>query len=302
MGQPGAASRTRKESRRSGAYPPPSPAAAPPEASAPPATPARPKGPPVGRLAARPRPLPRRALRSGLPATVAQPHTTPSQRRPRPDSGSRPSTTPAANAAEVAAAAPAVTRALSSRGAYWEVTYDGHTTLVEGSRGLSYIALLVQRGMSHGGPIHAKELVALATGHDGEPIELELPEPLLDAVAQQQLVDRLRDIAAERERACAVEDFDRAAALDDEHERIANQLSRARSPKGRRGSTFDHAGERARKAVAKAISEAIGRLQAHDSMAALAAHLTSAIRKGQWLSYDGHGDWQIQLSGPLPRK
>jgi hypothetical protein len=37
-------------------------------------------------------------------------------------------------------------------------------------------------------------------------------------------------------------------------------------------------------------------------MPAFAAHLTSAIRKGQWLSYEGHGDWQITMSGPLPSK
>jgi hypothetical protein len=209
---------------------------------------------------------------------------------------------PAAPAAEVATPAAAPARVLASRGEYWEVTYDGHTILAEGSRGLSYIALLVQRAMSHAGPIHAKELVALATGHEREPIELERGEPLLDAVARQQLVDRLRDIASERERACALEDFDRAAALDAEHERIADQLTRAGSSKGRRRATFDHAGERARKAVAKAISEAIARLQTHERMAPLAAHLTSAIRKGQWLSYDGHGDWQIQLSEPLPRR
>jgi hypothetical protein len=175
--------------------------------------------------------------------------------------------------------------------------------MVEDCRGLRYVALLLQRGVAHAGPIHAKELVALATGHDADATELELSEPLLDGVAQQQLVTRLREIAAERDRACAAEDFDRAAALDEEHEGITEQLSRARSPKSsRRGSTFNHDSERARKAVAKAISEAIDRVKAHGSLASLAEHLGSSIRKGQWLSYEGHADWHIQLSTPLPRK
>jgi hypothetical protein len=200
------------------------------------------------------------------------------------------------------APAPLPTHLLLLRGEYWEVTDGPHTAMVEDCRGLRYIALLLDRSASHNGPIHAKELVALATGREPEPIELELNDPLLDAVAQQQLMNRLREIASDRDRACAAEDFDRAAALDDEHERIADQLSRSRSPKGRRGSAFDHAGERARKAVAKAISDAIARLEAHASLIPLAKHLASSVRKGQWLSYDGHADWQIEMPRPLPRK
>ena len=191
---------------------------------------------------------------------------------------------------------------LSLRGDYWEVTYGEETVLVEDCRGLRYIALLLQRGAATG-PIHAKELVALATGQGREPTELEAHEPLLDSVAQQQLVTRLQELATDRDRACATGDLDRAAALDEEYERIAEQLSLARSPKSsRRGAGFNHASERARKAVAKAISEAIDRVKGHASMASFATHLASTIRKGQWLSYGGHTDWVIHIPDPLPRK
>jgi hypothetical protein len=191
---------------------------------------------------------------------------------------------------------------LSLRGDYWEVTYGQDTVLVEDCRGLRYIALLLQRGAAPG-PIHAKELVALATGHGPEATELEAHEPVLDAVAQQQLVKRLQEIAEDRDRACALDDLDRAAALEEEYERIAQQLSLARSPKsGGRGASFNGASERARKAVAKAISEAIERIKAHGHMASLAIHLASAIRKGQWLSYSGHTDWLIHVPDPLPRR
>jgi hypothetical protein len=195
----------------------------------------------------------------------------------------------------MAAALPS--RALSLRGEYWEVTYEGHTVMVEDCRGLRYIALLLDRDAARG-PIHAKELVALATGRQPDATELEADEPLLDPLARQQLLNRLEEVAVERDRECAADDLDRAAALDEEYERIADELSRARSPKrGGRGGGFNHASERARKAVAKAISEAITRIEAQTRMAPLAKHLSSTIRKGQWLSYNGHRDWEIRLPG-----
>jgi hypothetical protein len=170
-------------------------------------------------------------------------------------------------------------------------------SIVEDCRGLRYIALLIQSAGGDRGPIHAKELVAMVTGQEVTATELELREPVLDDVARHQLIDRLREVASERDRATAAEDFDRAAALDDEYERIATELSRVRAPQGgrRSGGTFNHAGERARKAVAKAISEAIARLETHAALIPLAEHLTSSIRKGQWLSYTGTIDWQIEL-------
>jgi hypothetical protein len=189
------------------------------------------------------------------------------------------------------------THALSLRGDYWQVTYEGRTAIVEDCRGLRYIALLLQRaGIGHG-PIHAKELAAMATGEEPDLTELEIREPVLDKVAQQQVLERLREVAAERDRAAAAENLDRATALDDEYERIAAELSRVRAPlHGRGGGAFNHAGERARKAVAKAIAEAIARLQAHAPLVPLAEHLTSSIRKGQWLSYSGTVAWHVDIS------
>jgi hypothetical protein len=237
-----------------------------------------------------------------LPPTVARPQATvPKARRQQPPDPPAPET-PAIASADAVKLLSQSRHKLSLRGDYWEVTYGEDTVLVEDCRGLRYIALLLERG-SVTGPIHAKELVTVATGRQPEVTELEANEPLLDAVAQQQLVARLQEIAAKRDRACATEDLDRAAALDDEYERIAEQLSLARSPKSsRRGAGFNTASERARKAVAKAISEAIDRIHGHASMASLATHLASTIRKGQWLSYDGHTDWVIHVPASLPRK
>ena len=254
-------------------------------------------GPPAARPVARPRPLPRRTLKSGLPPTAARP------KRPAPPAGSAqppgatPPTAEAPSPAAAAAAALPITHALSLRGDYWQVTYDGRTAMVEDCRGLRYIALLIQGAGTSRGPIHAKELAALATGQEPEVTELEMREPVLDKVAQQQLVERLREIASERDRAVAADDIDRAAALDEEYERIAVEVSRVRAPQrgGRAGGTFNHDGERARKAVAKAITEAIARIEAHAALAPLAEHLASSIRKGQWLSYGGTIGWNVDF-------
>jgi hypothetical protein len=225
---------------------------------------------------------------SAAPVTAQQtPRATPAAERSLP-----PATT----------VAPPVTQALLLRRDYWQVTYDGRTAMVEDSRGLRYIALLIQRAGADRGPVHAKELVALATGRAPEVTELEMREPVLDKVAQQQVVERLRELAAERDRAAAADDLDRAAALDEEYERIAEEVSRVGAPRrgARAGAAFNTDGERARKAVAKAITEAVARLGTHAALPALAEHLASSIRKGQWLSYTGTLAWQVELSAATP--
>ena len=73
--------------------------------------------------------------------------------------------------------------------------------------------------------LHARELVALASGEAG-PIELDAAEPLLDAAAKKQLAARLEQLADERDRAVAADALDRAAALDDEFERILELQTR----------------------------------------------------------------------------
>jgi len=189
------------------------------------------------------------------------------------------------------------------RGEVWEVTFDGQTLMLDGTRGLRYIALLIRDARPGSGPLHAKELVALADGRRSDAIELERPDEILDTVAQKQLLARLEEVAAERDRATAVDDLARAARLDEEYERIVATLSRAAAPAGRRrkAAAFDDGAEKARKAVAKAISEAIARIESCRGGAPLAAHLTATIRKGQWLSYAGNIDWYIDFQ-PLPRK
>jgi hypothetical protein len=209
---------------------------------------------------------------------------------------------PAADEGGARAATDAAANALVLRGDYWDVRYEGRSAIVEDCRGLRYIAILVRDAGAGKGPIHAKELVAVATGQEPKAIEIERRDELLDGVARKQLLGRLKEIASERDAACAAGDLERAAGLDEEYERIAEELSRAAAGSGRQGGAFGDAGEKARKAVGKALSEAIGRIASCPGMTALAKHLASGIRKGRWLSYSGGGDWRVDFRPPLPRK
>jgi hypothetical protein len=259
----------------------------------------------------RPRPLAQRKLRVGLPATVAvrvppAPKTAAGAAVPVPEP---PAPAPAAPPAPERAVAPPTPEApaprangLALKGDYWEVRYEGRSAIIADCRGMRYLALLIAQAAHEPRPLHACELVALASGEPPGPIALESKIEVLDAAARTQLARRLEDIAAERDRACAVDDLDTASALDEEFERIVRELRHAESggQRGRRGA-FADAGERARKAVGKAIAEAVARIAAYKEVAACAAHFDASVRKGQWLSYSGDVRWQIDFTPPLPR-
>ena len=233
----------------------------------------------------RPQALAHRRLRLGLPPTVLN-------RQPR---VARPPATPPEPVVALPEPHAAPANALSLRGEYWEVMFDGRSSIVEDCRGLRYLAVLIRDAHDDKGPMHAKELVAIATGQAAAPIELEEPESVLDDAARTQLVRRLEEIAFQRNRA---EDDETAATLDEEYERIADAL--AGTAGRRRGGTFNTAGEKARKAVGKAISEAIARIASCPDLAGLADHLAVAVRKGLWLSYGGRVRWTIDF--PFTRK
>jgi hypothetical protein len=185
--------------------------------------------------------------------------------------------------------------AMVMRGDYWEVTYAGSSSILEDCRGLRYIAILIRDTGADRNPLHAKELVALAAGQWSGPIEVEARDALLDEAARLQLTRRLEEVVFERNRA---EDDETAAALDEEYERIAAALTEGTARRGRRGS-FNDSGEKARKAVGKAISEAVARIAACPGLSPLAEHLGSAVRKGLWLSYAGSIEWEIDFCPPV---
>lgn len=188
--------------------------------------------------------------------------------------------------------------ALILQGDYWEATYEGKTAMLDDTRGLRYIAVLIQQASR--GPIHAGELVALATGNSSTVVELETREPIMDSKAESRLIKRLEEIGFERNSASAQNDYGTVAALDEEVERIAGELQNVRTPrKGRDGrASFNTSTEKARKAVSKAISETISKMDGHPDLEPLACHLRTAIQKGQWLSYNCNVQWDIKFHIP----
>jgi hypothetical protein len=184
------------------------------------------------------------------------------------------------------------------QGDYWEVTYGGRTSMLEDTRGLRYVALLIRQAGQ--GPIYANELVAFATGNPST-VELENREALMDSTAENRLVKRLEQIGFERNSASAQANYERVAALDEEVDSISEELQRIRTPHNGR-ATFNNSAEKARKAVSKAISEAIARMAAYPDLEPLASHLSTAIQKGQWLSYNGTEPWDIDFQIPVAEK
>jgi hypothetical protein len=187
---------------------------------------------------------------------------------------------------------------LQMRGDYWEMCYENRSAIVDDSRGLRYIALLIQHSGENKGPLHATELVALAKGAGNVLVELPSKDPVIDAIAENQITKRLEQIAFERNDASARDDYDRVALLDAEVEEITLEFERLKG-RGRKKATFNNDGEKARKAVSKAIADTVAKLGGLADMEPLAKHLAEAIRKGQWLSYNGNIEWKID---PLPRQ
>jgi hypothetical protein len=188
------------------------------------------------------------------------------------------------------------------RGDYWDVAFGGASGMLQDCRGLRYIAVLIRDAAAERGPVHARELVGRATGPADVAIELEAKDYVLDATAETQLTKRVEEIGFERQRASAARDFDRMAELETEYEQIAEALSTGRGKGSGRRAAFNGEAEKARKAVAKAITEAIVRMSGHPKLVPLGQHLTAAIRKGQWLSYSGTSAWQVDFQPPLPSK
>ena len=183
---------------------------------------------------------------------------------------------------------------LQMRGDYWEICYENRSAIIDDSRGLRYIALLIRHGENKG-PLHATELLALAKGAGNLLVELPSKDPVIDATAENQITKRLEQIAFERNDACARGDYDRVAVLDAEVEEITAEFERLKG-RGRKKATFNNDGEKARKAVSKAIADTLAKLGGLPEMEPLAKHLTEAIRKGQWLSYNGNIEWKIDFS------
>ena len=107
-------------------------------------------------------------------------------------------------------------------------------------------------------------------------------DPVLDQQAQQQYRTRLAELDADIDDAQAQHDLARESALSDERMFLLRELAAAVGL-GHRDRRLGDDRERARKAVAGRIKDALGRIQA--AHPALGDHLSQAISTGNLCTY-----------------
>ena len=164
--------------------------------------------------------------------------------------------------------------ALALEGEYYAVATPTTTLRFKASRGMQYLATLVERPNVD---IHVLELVGSSEHADrGEAGEL------LDAPAFRAYRARLESLRETLEHAEEVGDSDRAERVRDEMETIAAELARA-TGKGGRARRAESAVDRARSAVQRRIKDALDRIAEQD--AELGKWLRRAVRTGNFCSY-----------------
>lgn len=193
--------------------------------------------------------------------------------------GSPPSAAPARPTPAGPSASPSAR--FTREGETWWVAFDGHEARLRDSKGLHDLAVLLARPNHE---VHCLDLVAAAEGGTsrGRPADADLG-PTLDATAREAYEARVRELTEMIEDAEAANDIDRAARLDDERAALLRELAAALGLSGRARPQGSDA-ERARKAVAMRIRDAVGRIERE--VPPLARHLRHAVRTGTFCAYE----------------
>ena len=95
--------------------------------------------------------------------------------------------------------------------------------------------------------------------------------------------ERLADLETEQAEAASYHDDERSARLEVERQALLEELGRLRGAQGRVRQFANHPAERARKAVAARVRDAIGKLAPH--LPELGAHLHRTIVTGTYCRY-----------------
>jgi tetratricopeptide (TPR) repeat protein len=186
-------------------------------------------------------------------------------------------------------APPGLPNRFVKRGRRWQIVYRGDAIELAGTKGLDYIARLVE---SPHREIHVLELAApdLAP-HDPRVSDRDAgmrvtrggdAGEVLDAQALEGYRRRLRNLATERAECERSRDGARLASLDEEVAFLERELAAAGGLGGRARRAADPV-ERARKAVYNRIQAALVCVKAEHPR--LAVHLERSIRTGTLCSY-----------------
>jgi TolB-like protein len=158
-------------------------------------------------------------------------------------------------------------------GALWMVCFEHEAAHTPEVRGFRDIAQLLARP--------GDEMHCLALSQ--QPMRTERGIEVLDEQAKCAYRARLREIEADLAEVAAANDPGRVEALEEEKERLLNEMRKATGLGGRDRRTGDTS-ERARSAVTWRIRHAIKKLEAVHP--ALARHLRASIKTGAFCSYE----------------
>ena len=173
-------------------------------------------------------------------------------------------------------------------GEYWVIAYDGDAIRMKHSKGLAYLARLLERP---GTELHALDLAGARGDGDGvaareDGLRTETDDgagPTLDAAAKAAYRERMDELRADLAQAEEWNDSERAARARAELDALAGQLSGAVGLGGRDRSGASSSSERARISVTRAIRGALDRLGSQSP--SLARHLEATVRTGTYCSY-----------------
>lgn len=157
-------------------------------------------------------------------------------------------------------------------GDVWTISYRGEQSHVSDVKGLRDLALLLGRPDRS---VHSVEL------HTGRPFHTGA-DAVLDEAAKAAYRRRLAELDADIDEAEAHHDPHRAERAQAEHRALVAELSAAVGLGGRDRRLGDDK-ERARKAVAARIRDAIDRIERVDPT--FAEHLRGSVQTGTWCTY-----------------
>ena len=173
-------------------------------------------------------------------------------------------------------------------GEYWVIAYDGEAIRMKHSKGLAYLARLLERP---GAELHALDLVGaggngrgVAAREDGlRPETGDGAGPIRDEAAKAAYRERVDELRADLAQAEEWNDAERVARARAELDALAAQLSGAVGLGGRDRSGASSSSERARISVTRAIRGALDRLGRQSP--SLARHLEATVHTGTYSSY-----------------
>ncbi|MFP5318626.1 MAG: ATP-binding protein [Acidimicrobiia bacterium] len=171
------------------------------------------------------------------------------------------------------------------RGPVWQLTFAGREATVAHSKGLADIARLLA---SAGGEVHVLDLVDASdrSGAAGDQIDRR------GLAAYRR---RLADLEADIDDAERDHDSERRTRFEVERQAVLEELRRVTGVGGRARAFANHPAERARKAVAGRVRDAIRKLE--PVLPELAAHLHRNIVTGTYCRYRPElVDWQVDHS------